>query len=155
MLWKKPGLGDVVFNPLTTPLPTRLGSRQGRRDTNSTTDLALVPPKIALWLCSETLTPHTSDHLPMVFRLKKYLKNEEEEEELKKKMHQKQNIKPPKPSSSSRQHRSQKKLNGHESKRNGHSSGNSPTMVLNNRTKTTPDLEDINGTRLKSNEEKG
>ena len=71
MLWKKSGSGDVVFNPLTTPLPTRLGSRQGRRDTNSTTDLALVSPKIALWLCSEPLTPHTSDHLSMVFRLKK------------------------------------------------------------------------------------
>ena len=33
-------LGDVMLNPVATPLPTRLGSRQGHTD--STIDLALV-----------------------------------------------------------------------------------------------------------------
>ena len=37
-------LGDVIFNPVTTPLPTSLGS-QG--DMDSTTDLTLVSPRIA------------------------------------------------------------------------------------------------------------
>ena len=62
-------LDDVVFSPVTTPLPTPLGSRQG--DTYNTTDLALVPQRIALWLSAETLTPHGSDHLPVVFSLQK------------------------------------------------------------------------------------
>ena len=38
-------LGDVIFIPATTPVPTRLASRQG--DTDSTTDLGLVSPRIA------------------------------------------------------------------------------------------------------------
>ena len=58
-------LGDVIFIPATT----RLGSRQG--DTDSTTDLALVSPRIAPWLSAETLTPHGSDHLPVIFSLQK------------------------------------------------------------------------------------
>ena len=60
-------LGDVVFNPVITLLPTRLGSRQG--DTGSTTDLALVSPRIAPWPGAETLIPHGNDHLPVVFGL--------------------------------------------------------------------------------------
>ena len=48
-------LGDVMFNPVTTLLPTRLGSRQG--DTDSTIDLALVSPRVSPWLSAETLTP--------------------------------------------------------------------------------------------------
>ena len=60
-------MGDVVFDPATTPLPTRLGSRQG--GTDSTTDLALVSPRIAPWLSAKT--PHGSDHLLVVFSLQK------------------------------------------------------------------------------------
>ena len=41
-------LGDVMFNPVTTLLPIRLGSRQGDKD--STIDLALVSPRISPWL---------------------------------------------------------------------------------------------------------
>ena len=55
-------LGDIIFTPVTSPLPTGLGSWQG--DTDSTTDLALVSPRIAPWLSAEMLTPHGSDHLP-------------------------------------------------------------------------------------------
>ena len=67
-------LGDVVFNPVITLLPTRLGSRQG--DTGSTTHLALVSPRIAPWLSAETLTPHGSDHLLVVFSLHKSAKKQ-------------------------------------------------------------------------------
>ena len=67
-------LGDVMFNPGTTPLATRLGSRQG--DTDSTIDLALVSPRISPWLSAETLTPHSSDHLPVVFSLQKPAKKQ-------------------------------------------------------------------------------
>ena len=38
-------LGDVIFIPATTPVPTRVASRQGDKD--STTDLSLVSPRIA------------------------------------------------------------------------------------------------------------
>ena len=42
-------LGDVIFTPVTTPLPTHLGSRHG--DTDSTTDLALVSPRMHMAKC--------------------------------------------------------------------------------------------------------
>ena len=67
-------LGDVIFTPVTTPVPTRLGSRHG--DTDSTTDLALVSPRIAPWLSAETLTPHGSDHLLVVFSLQRAAKKQ-------------------------------------------------------------------------------
>ena len=41
-------LGDVIFNPVTASLPTGPGWRQG--DTDSTTDLGLVSPRIVPWL---------------------------------------------------------------------------------------------------------
>ena len=64
-------LGDVMFYPVTSLLPTRLGSR--KRDTDSTIDLALVSPMISPWLSTETLTP---DHLPGVFSLQKPAKKQ-------------------------------------------------------------------------------
>ena len=67
-------LGNVMFNPVTTLLPTRLGSRQG--DTGSTIDLALVSPRVSPWLKAETLTPHSSDHLPVVISLQKQAKKQ-------------------------------------------------------------------------------
>ena len=45
-------LGDVIFNPATTPLPTHLGARH--RDTDGTCDLALVSPRTAPLLSIET-----------------------------------------------------------------------------------------------------
>ena len=68
-MWRplEEALGDVVFDPTTTPLSTRLGSRQG--GTDSTTVLALVSRRIAPWLSAKT--PHGSDHLPVVFSLQK------------------------------------------------------------------------------------
>ena len=51
---------------------------------HSTIDLALVSPRIAPWLSAETLTPHGSDHLLVVFSFKK-------------KTAKKQNIKPHNP----------------------------------------------------------
>ena len=67
-------LGDVIFTPATTPVPTHLGSRHG--DTDSTTVLSLVLPRIAPWLSAETLTPHGSDHLLVVFSLHKSAKKQ-------------------------------------------------------------------------------
>ena len=64
-------MGDVIFTPVTTPLPTHLGSRHG--DTDSTTDLALVSPKNAH---AKTLTPHGSDPLLVVFNLKRAAKKQ-------------------------------------------------------------------------------
>ena len=74
--WKvlEEALGDVIFTPVTTPVPTHLGSRHG--DTDSTTDLALVSPRIAPWLSAETLTPHGSDHLLVVFSLQRAAKKQ-------------------------------------------------------------------------------
>ena len=69
-----------MFNPVTTLLPTCLGSRQG--DTDSTIDLA-VSPRIAPRLSAKTLIPHGSDHLPVMLSLQKPAK--------------KQNIKPHNP----------------------------------------------------------
>ena len=63
-------MADVVFDPVTTLLPTRLGSRQG--GTDSIIDLALVSPRTAPWISAEMLIPHRgSDHLPVVFSLQK------------------------------------------------------------------------------------
>ena len=38
--------------------------------------MALVSPRIAPWLSAETLTPHGSDHLPVVFSLQKPAKKQ-------------------------------------------------------------------------------
>ena len=65
--------GDVMFNPVTTPVPTLLGS-QG--DTDNTIDLALISPRISPWLSAKALTPHSSDHLPVVFILHKPAKKQ-------------------------------------------------------------------------------
>ena len=62
-------LSDVLFIPVTTASPTHLGKQQG--DINSTIDLALVTPKLALWARAETLSSHGSDHLSAVFTLQK------------------------------------------------------------------------------------
>ena len=43
---------------------------------DSTIDLALVSPRISPWLSAETLTPHSSDHLPVVFSLQKPAKKQ-------------------------------------------------------------------------------
>ena len=40
-------------------------------DTDSTIDLALVSPKLVPWTRAETLASHGSDHLPVVFSLRK------------------------------------------------------------------------------------
>ena len=67
-------MGDVMFNPITTPFPTRLGPRQW--DTDSIIDSALASPRISPWLSAETLTPHGRDHLPVVFSLQKRAKKQ-------------------------------------------------------------------------------
>ena len=62
-------LEEVVFNTLTTPTPTRLATRPG--DSDSTIDIALISPRLSPWMTAETLAPHGSDHVPVVFSLLK------------------------------------------------------------------------------------
>ena len=62
-------LQDCLLSVLATTTPTHQATRAG--DTDSTIDLALISPRLTAWAKAETLGPHESDHLPVVFSLQK------------------------------------------------------------------------------------
>ena len=62
----KAELCDFLFIHVSTASPTHPCTRPG--DTDRTTDLALVSPKLAQWTYAKIIVSRSSDHLPVVYR---------------------------------------------------------------------------------------